>query len=443
MKSLLTTLCVVLTGVIWWAAVAVTQQLNEIRHIEDQKAALTLSDRTLTSPAVWSDLFATLGNQEIERLFAQPGARDLLIEATEKLLYTAIEEYRKSIREKQAAATDINDSLQALSQAFLLDLLIDFEALETSVPGIAAAFVKDLENGELAGNLEVTLNQYFTSLSGDLNTVAQRQKNALQGSLQCHSTSQCLTTLNAAQREHGERFKWWMLWLLSALLILLALNQFGHLFSGAEKSAHIITLCMLNSAILALLVPGIGVPMMKLRAFVEPFTVNVGGASIYFDQQLLMYQNKSIGDLVNLLIETGQLSLFFLAAGMTLFCVLLPAGKCLAAITLLLSNNSSQGRPLLRWLAIDSGKWSMADVFVVALIMAYIGMDQLISSHASAMNTLFAESQFIQIASASELGVGFFFFLAFVLLSFWTARKCQRALEAVTLRATISRTTPP
>ena len=70
----------------------------------------------------------------------------------------------------------------------------------------------------------------------------------------------------------------------------------------------------------------------------------------------------------------------------------------------------------------------MADVFVVALIMAFIGMDQLIASHTDAMNTLFTEAQFVQAASASELGMGFYFFLSFVVLSFWTAKECKNVL---------------
>ena len=77
----------------------------------------------------------------------------------------------------------------------------------------------------------------------------------------------------------------------------------------------------------------------------------------------------------------------------------------------------------------------MADVFVVALIMAYIGMDQLVSSHTSAMNALFAEAQFVQAASASELGMGFYFFLGFVVLSFWTARECKGVLEGAVIKA--------
>ncbi|MCH1493106.1 MAG: hypothetical protein L7T24_11155, partial [Luminiphilus sp.] len=137
MKSVLVASSVILTVVIWWAALAVTQQLNDARHIEDQRAALTLGDRTITSPAVWGELFATIGDQEIERLLQQQGSRALLVEATESLLRNAILEYRTSVREKQATAGDLNDSLQALSQAFVLEMLVDFDALETAVPAIA------------------------------------------------------------------------------------------------------------------------------------------------------------------------------------------------------------------------------------------------------------------------------------------------------------------
>ena len=44
------------------------------------------------------------------------------------------------------------------------------------------------------------------------------------------------------------------------------------------------------------------------------------------------------------------------------------------------------------------------------------------------MNTLFAEAQFVQAASASELGVGFYFFLvSFVGLELLDGERMQRA----------------
>ena len=427
MKLFLVMLSVLLTATIWGSALAVTQQLNAARNLEDQLSALTLSERTITSPSVWGELFASLGEQEIERLFAQQGSQDLLTEATEKLLYNAIVEYRNTLRENQAASD--STTLQGLGQAFILDMLIDFDALETSVPAIAEAFVEDLHEGELAADLKSTLSQYLNSLSEDLNRTALSQTASIHRLLQCDSTPQCVQMLTAAQQRHEQRARLIGLGFVLALLAMLTLHHLGPMLTNPGASIRVTTICLLNLSILALLVPGIFVPMMKLKALIEPFTVTIGGASLYFDQQLLLYQNKSIGDLVNLLIETGQPSLFVLAAGMTLFCVLIPVSKCLAAIVLVLRAKHGTAHPALKWLATDSGKWSMADVFVVALIMAYIGMDQLISSHTSAMNTLFDEAQFVQAASASELGMGFYFFVSFVGLSFWTARECKRALE--------------
>ena len=129
MKSFLITLGVVATAIIWWTAVSVTQQLNAARNVEDQISALTLSERAITSPTVWGEVLGKLGKQEIDRLFEQQSSKTLLIEATETLLYNAIVEYRNTLREKQATAKTINNSLQALGQAFILDVLVDFNAL--------------------------------------------------------------------------------------------------------------------------------------------------------------------------------------------------------------------------------------------------------------------------------------------------------------------------
>ena len=436
MKSFLITLGVVVTAIIWWTAVSLTQQLNAARNVEDQLSALTLSERAITSPTVWGEVLGKLGKQEIERLFEQQSSKTLLIEATETLLYNAIVEYRNTLREKQATAKTINNSLQALGQAFILDVLVDFDALESSVPAIAEAFVEDLEQGELASDLESALSQYLNSLSEDLNAAAIDQTRSIHRLLRCETTNQCVTKLEASQQHYQKQAGLLGLCLALALLSLIVITRFAHPTTTGGAAPRAVTLCLLNVSILALLVPGILVPMMKLKAFIEPFEVSVGGISVYFDQQLLMYQNKSVGDLASLLIETGQPPLLALAAAMTLFCVLIPVSKCLAAIVLLLrSTGSRPTHPALQWLAIESGKWSMADVFVVALIMAFIGMDQLIASHTDAMNTLFAEAQFVQVASASELGMGFYFFLSFVVLSFWTARECKRVLQDRTAAA--------
>ena len=274
---------------------------------------------------------ATLGNQEIERLFEQQGSRELLVAATEKLLFNAIAEYRSALQQKQQAADDINDALQTLGQAFFLEMLVDFDAPETAVPAIAEAFVADLEQGELADNFETTLNAYFSKLSQEISSDSLRDQEAVLSQLGCAAVDLCLTTLETTQEEHQRRAEQWLLWLALALAALLVLGQFDTRWCPLRlRHGRPCCPCRISPS-WPCWCPAYSYPLMALKAFIEPFSMTVGGAVLEFDQQLLMYQNKSIADLVTLLLETGQHSLWFLAAVMTLFCVLIPVSKCLAA----------------------------------------------------------------------------------------------------------------
>ena len=63
-----------------------------------------------------------------------------------------------------------------------------------------------------------------------------------------------------------------------------------------------------------------------------------------------------------------------------------------------------------------SGKWSMADVFVVAVFMSYIGFSGIISDQLSQLEKIKGQLN-IFTTNHSELQQGFFFFAGFVLLS--------------------------
>ena len=169
---------------------------------------------------------------------------------------------------------------------------------------------------------------------------------------------------------------------------------------------------------LALLVPAIVVPMLKLSAFIEPFTLQVGSGSFFFEQQTLLYQNKSILNLLSLLVQSGKINLLVLAVGMVFFCLILPILKTFSSIVSIFKPEITANNRAIHWLAFSSSKWSMTDVLVVAFLMAVIGMDQLVSSHVAALNELLRQSQLLVASSSSNLGAGFYFFVGFVFLSF-------------------------
>ena len=59
-----------------------------------------------------------------------------------------------------------------------------------------------------------------------------------------------------------------------------------------------------------------------------------------------------------------------------------------------------------------SGKWSMADVFVVAIFMAFIGFNGIVSSQLSQLNNV-SENVEILTTNGTNLQAGFYLFLLF------------------------------
>lgn len=81
---------------------------------------------------------------------------------------------------------------------------------------------------------------------------------------------------------------------------------------------------------------------------------------------------------------------------------------------------------ITRFFALYSSKWSMADVMVVAMFMAYLGLDGVVDNE---LKKLGAEDDPINVITfnGTHLEVGFYLFLAFVLISFVLAILVERS----------------
>lgn len=78
----------------------------------------------------------------------------------------------------------------------------------------------------------------------------------------------------------------------------------------------------------------------------------------------------------------------FLATVLLVFSILFPFGKNLILIAILLAGawRGGRGRRLVRWAAL-LGKWSMLDVFIVAILVATVKLGVL--AHASVLSALY------------------------------------------------------
>jgi len=180
---------------------------------------------------------------------------------------------------------------------------------------------------------------------------------------------------------------------------------------------------------LALLVTGLLLPMIDIEASIAEFSMTLVGEPVAFHDQVLFHQSKSILDVVQVLLTDGGVPLAVVGVLVFTFSVLIPASKMMLSLSALADRREPKTK-LGRFLVYQAGKWSMADVLVVAIFMAFIGFNGVIDSQLGDLED-FATSIHVLTTNNSSLEVGFYLFTSYCLLGLGCAVLVKRTLAAV------------
>lgn len=192
-----------------------------------------------------------------------------------------------------------------------------------------------------------------------------------------------------------------------AFVIILCLWYYRYSFEWAIGG--------LTAVSVVLLVLGITLPMIDIDARLESFTFTLLNEPIDFDEQVIYFQSKSIVEVTKTLWESGGLDLKAVGTLVFLFSIIFPFSKLILSGLILFVDRVKRSQ-VAQNIIFHLGKWSMADVFVVAIFMAYIGMYGVISSQLSSISQNrggFA----IETVNYSNLSPGAFYFTAYTILS--------------------------
>ena len=174
---------------------------------------------------------------------------------------------------------------------------------------------------------------------------------------------------------------------------------------------------------LGFLLMGVLLPMIEIDARISQITFSLLGEQIQFTDQVLYYKSKSMLKVVHLMLTQNQLDVFVVGVLVLTFSVLFPIAKLICSGFFLLKKKARDMK-LVSFLVFKSGKWSMADVMVIAILMAYIGFDGIISEQLNQLESLSNNIDLLT-TNKSHLLFGFFSFTIFVLFSLFIAQKIQ------------------
>lgn len=197
------------------------------------------------------------------------------------------------------------------------------------------------------------------------------------------------------------------------LLLIMLISFFSYKVIGFNLMIALVTL---NSVIM--LVVGVSLPMIDLEALLNSFSLNVLGTNINFDTQVMYFQSKSILDVTRTLLDSRGWDLKIVGLLILMFSIVFPFFK-LVLSALYLYSRRLQNSKLVQNFIFYLGKWSMADVFVVAMFMAYIGFYGLLTAQmgdiAGNRNGFAVET-----INNSKLSAGALFFTTYCILSIIT-----------------------
>ncbi|MGR3294171.1 MAG: paraquat-inducible protein A [Candidatus Scalindua sp.] len=190
-------------------------------------------------------------------------------------------------------------------------------------------------------------------------------------------------------------------------------------YCGGANLYRALGLAIITIALVCLII-GVITPMLEISAystnltiplkFSVPFIGEIDIPDKVFEGRMYYYfQSKSVIDLIYVLLESKN---YVVAVSIFGFSMLVPFIKLTLSVLLLLSKSFRDSR-LVKKVVGRIGKWSMADVFVVATFLSYLSFSNMNSGIDTEAKTL----------------VGLYFFLAYCILSIASSQFIELAVK--------------
>jgi len=400
-------------GVLLAAAVLlVVQAISDLRRaqvIETDLAELHDVRYGLLNAEVWVEQLSALLARKIDTFELTDANRPVLKRNIEVALDRILVEVEAYLRQRNSRGQGFWDRLSGAFRQGVQDFLVDFDELRAQVPTYAEAILDEFERPEARVQLKAQLLAAVDSAAGATFTATDFSAyEAVLARHGCADASSCEPLLGAEADALQTRARG----LVLAVLIAVA----GMFIVAWRERPHLApeVMAMLTAGTLVLLAGGVLTPMIDVEARISELSFTLLGEPVLFSDQVLYFQSKSILDVVQVLIDTGAWDMIGVAVLITLFSLVFPALKVLAGFVYYVDWRGLREHCLVYFFALRSGKWSMADVLVVAMLMAYVGFSGLVEGQLAAMAGSGRGLDVIT-TNGTALKPGFFLFLAFVL----------------------------
>ncbi|HYC86545.1 MAG TPA: paraquat-inducible protein A, partial [Chryseosolibacter sp.] len=396
-----------LAGSAFWCGLQAYQLSTKRARIKEHYSILNNITFGLLSVDAWRDHVSEIISNRIEDFEFTPAEKDTLEYEVSSMLHALIDEADRMLDKKPKK---VGDKLKR----FAVKTLVNEDDLHKKVPEFSAAIVKEISRKKHRSKLKF-LAQSKLDEAESITYDSTNDTRAVDALLKEYGAKD-ITDFNDKTEKLRDDLQTQTYRYTYTLVGLLVICLAGWWLLRKQRQVH--TPLFIVSVILALVVllGGLTLPMIEIDARIKELSFTLIGEQIRFNDQVIFYQSKSIVDVVTILIRTAKIDSVIVGILILAFSILFPFGKLLATQVYLLGKDSWKNKRFIQYFAFKSGKWSMADVNVVAIFMAYIGFNGILDSQLAGINVK-TESLATVSTNQTSLQPGFILFVSFVLFS--------------------------
>jgi hypothetical protein len=353
----------------------------------------------------WKIKLSLIINEEISKFDVSGDDKKQLKPMVEKQLDKLID----NVYEKITAANQ--KSFKGRVKQVFIDTFVDMKDIKAGIPGYADDVIKLLERPttktQVKGMLLERVEDYFQKTFENQDMTQVNKILVKLGDHDIPTTKQLLDE-KIARNIEGIYKKTWLMIGLSVLIFIFGFFSRKNLWN----SEYLIMVATL----FALLVAGVTTPMINLEAKITEMSFVLFDQPVSFLNQVLYFQTKSVLDVFWIMIIHEQLQMKLVGVLMIVFSIIFPVLKLLSSVIYFQGYKLFRRNRLIRFLVLKSGKWSMTDVLIIAIFMAYIGFNGIISSQFGKLHT--GDNEIVLLTTnGTSLQSGFYLFLAYVVLA--------------------------
>ena len=364
----------------------------------------------LLSVDEWRDDIVAAVKAQIQKFKLTPGQNSDLKKEIEQILHAVMDK----------AATDIKKPKKSIGgkiEKLAFNTLVNEKDLHSQVPGYAQKIINEINKPSSYNRLKnIALTELDSLGSQTYDSSRNTEKTFMDSVFRGYGVTDKSAfeqrTISDLSLIRKQTYRW-AFGMLGGVILILVLWWLVR--NKPEVHSPLYVMSILSALIL--LVVGLCSTMIQIDARIANMDFHLLGENVSFKNQVLFFQSKSIVEVVQLLIQTGKVDSMIVGVMILIFSILFPLTKLLSTGIYMLDKRKWAKNKIIHYFAFESGKWSMADVLVIAILMTFIGFNGIVNSTLSDLNMNNGTITSITTNNTS-IEPGYIIFIGFVLYGF-------------------------